>query len=73
MTKAAILIHFFYIELNKNMTDDLVIHVVGNKIDLESQRQVSFSKVCDRLTNCVNGVHEVSAKNDQGKILPYTC
>jgi Ras-related protein Rab-21 len=55
------------------MTDDLVIHVVGNKIDLESQRQVSFSKVCDRLTNCVNGVHEVSAKNDQGKILPYTC
>ncbi|KAG2190271.1 hypothetical protein INT46_005600 [Mucor plumbeus] len=56
-------------ELNKNMPDDLIIHVVGNKIDLESDRKISFSRVldyCDRLTQEVNGVHEVSAKNDQG-------
>ncbi|KAI9363170.1 ras-like GTP-binding protein RYL2 [Pilaira anomala] len=56
-------------ELNKNMTDDLVIHVVGNKIDLESQRKVSFSKVnhyCDRLVHDVSGVHEVSAKDNTG-------
>lgn len=52
------------------MTDDLVIHVVGNKIDLESQRKVSFSKVnhyCDRLVHDVSGVHEVSAKDNTGK------
>lgn len=66
MYDKAILIHFFYTELNKNMTDDLVIHVVGNKMDLESQRQVYFSSVCNRLTNSVNGVHEVSAKTGQG-------
>jgi GTPase SAR1 family protein len=65
------LIRSFYIELNRNMTDDLVIHVVGNKIDLESQRQVSFAKVCNKLTNCVNGVHEVSAKTNQGIYTSY--
>lgn len=57
------------IELNKNMSDDLIIHVVGNKIDLESDRKISFSRVldyCDRLAQGVNGIHEVSAKNDQG-------
>ncbi|KAI9485283.1 MAG: ras-like GTP-binding protein RYL2 [Benjaminiella poitrasii] len=56
-------------ELDKNMTDDLVIHIVGNKTDLESQRKVPFSKVsdyCDRSTRFVNGLHEVSAKNGYG-------
>ncbi|KAI9264560.1 ras-like GTP-binding protein RYL2 [Helicostylum pulchrum] len=56
-------------ELNKNMTDDLVIHVVGNKIDLEAQRKVSSSKVydyCDQLVQYVSGVHEVSAKDNIG-------
>ncbi|KAI7904474.1 P-loop containing nucleoside triphosphate hydrolase protein [Cokeromyces recurvatus] len=56
-------------ELEKNMTDDLVIHIVGNKTDLESQRKVSFSKVsnyCDQSTRFVNGLHEVSAKNGYG-------
>lgn len=51
------------------MSEDLIIHVVGNKIDLESDRKVPFSKVldyCDRLTLIVNGIHEVSAKENQG-------
>lgn len=52
------------------MTDDLIIHVVGNKLDLESQRKVPFIKVldyCDQLENDVGGVYEVSAKNNLGK------
>ncbi|KAL7310379.1 hypothetical protein PS15m_009890 [Mucor circinelloides] len=56
-------------ELTKNMSEDLIIHVVGNKIDLESDRKVPFTKVldyCDRLTMIVNGIHEVSAKENQG-------
>ncbi|KAI8371031.1 P-loop containing nucleoside triphosphate hydrolase protein [Blakeslea trispora] len=56
-------------ELSKNVTEDIVIHVVGNKIDLESQRKVSFTNVikyCNELKIAVvSGVHEVSAKNDQ--------
>ncbi|OBZ90815.1 Ras-like GTP-binding protein RYL2 [Choanephora cucurbitarum] len=56
-------------ELSKNMTEDIVIHVVGNKIDLEAQRKVSFTNVikyCNELKIAmVSGVHEVSAKNDQ--------
>ncbi|KAG2206978.1 hypothetical protein INT47_008447, partial [Mucor saturninus] len=56
-------------ELNKNMTDDLVIHVVGNKLDLESKREVSFMKVldyCDQLSHGVSGINEVSAKHNIG-------
>jgi Ras-related protein Rab-21 len=51
------------------MTDDLVVHVVGNKLDLESSRQVSLSSVldyCDRVNNNVSGIHEVSAKENNG-------
>lgn len=54
------------------MTDDLVIHVVGNKLDLESQRKVSYLKVldyCDQLHHDVSGVYEVSAKDNLGKYL----
>jgi Ras-related protein Rab-21 len=56
------------------MTDDLIIHVVGNKIDLDSQRKVASTKVldyCDRVNNYVSGVHEVSAKNNIGKLYFY--
>lgn len=64
-----ILIAYNKIELNKNIKEKLIIHVVGNKCDLESERKVSYSRVleyCNRLTNTVNGIHEVSAKTDQG-------
>jgi GTPase SAR1 family protein len=57
-------------ELNKNMTNELVIHVVGNKIDLEAQRKVSLSTVedyCDGIQHYVSGIHEVSAKDNYGK------
>lgn len=53
------------------MTDELVIHVVGNKIDLESKRKVSVSTVedfCDGLSTLVSGIHEVSAKDNYGKV-----
>ncbi|KAI8881567.1 ras-related protein rab-22A-like protein [Backusella circina FSU 941] len=55
-------------ELDKNMTADLVIHVVGNKIDLASERKVPFQKVLDycKRQHQVNGVHEVSAKDNNG-------
>lgn len=58
------------------MTDDLVIHVVGNKLDLESKREVSFMKVldyCDQLSHNVSGINEVSAKHNIGKkkIIPF--
>jgi Ras-related protein Rab-21 len=50
------------------MTADLVIHVVGNKIDLASERKVPFQKVLDycETHHQVNGVHEVSAKDNNG-------
>ncbi|KAI8077355.1 ras-related protein rab-21-like protein [Gilbertella persicaria] len=57
-------------ELKKNMSENLLIHIVGNKIDLESERKVPFSKVVHycKQTTVINGVHEVSAKHDHGAI-----
>ncbi|CAG8589316.1 13474_t:CDS:2 [Ambispora gerdemannii] len=57
-------------ELRKNMTEDLIIHVVGNKVDLApSQRVIPLKRTQDYVArvlgdNC--GVHEVSAKDDKG-------
>ncbi|KAF9368731.1 hypothetical protein CPB97_004300 [Podila verticillata] len=55
-------------ELRKNMSDDLIIHVVGNKLDLASvRRSVPISQTQEYVeltlgSDCV--VHEVSAKDD---------
>ncbi|CAG8494504.1 2520_t:CDS:2 [Ambispora leptoticha] len=57
-------------ELRKNMTEDLIIHVVGNKIDLApTQRVIPLKRTQEYVArvlgdNC--GVHEVSAKDDKG-------
>ncbi|KAF9400868.1 hypothetical protein BGZ94_005363, partial [Podila epigama] len=57
-------------ELRKNMTNDLIIHVVGNKLDLASTRRtVPIQRTREYVeqnlgTDC--SVHEVSAKDDDG-------
>ncbi|KAG0016831.1 hypothetical protein BGZ81_011026 [Podila clonocystis] len=57
-------------ELRKNMSDDLIIHVVGNKSDLASvRRTVPISRTREYVeqtlgSDCI--VHEVSAKDDDG-------
>ncbi|KAI9293746.1 ras-like protein [Neoconidiobolus thromboides FSU 785] len=57
-------------ELKRNMSEDLIIHIVGNKMDLaEEGREVSLSKVYDYVRNELQAqykIHEVSAKEDQG-------
>ncbi|KAL1916468.1 uncharacterized protein VTP21DRAFT_5659 [Calcarisporiella thermophila] len=57
-------------ELRKNMADDLIIHVVGNKLDLAtSRRAVSLTQAQDYVSRVLGtecSIHEVSAKDDEG-------
>lgn len=59
-----------WIELKKNMDDDLVIFIVGNKLDLAvDQREVPIEKTEDYVMRVLDGncdVYEVSAKEDNG-------
>ncbi|RUP46248.1 hypothetical protein BC936DRAFT_147168 [Jimgerdemannia flammicorona] len=59
-------------ELKKNLTDSLVIHVVGNKSDLSStHRAVSLKQAQEYVARTLGSetpVHEVSAKDDNGTI-----
>ncbi|ORY98706.1 ras-like GTP-binding protein RYL2 [Syncephalastrum racemosum] len=59
-------------ELKKNMDDDLVIFIVGNKLDLAAdQREVPIEKTEDYAMRVLDGncdVYEVSAKEDDGEI-----
>ncbi|CAM0135932.1 unnamed protein product [Umbelopsis sp. WA50703] len=59
-------------ELKKNMTEDLVIHVVGNKLDLaSSHRAVPLRRAQEYVTRTLGSecqTHEVSAKEDDGAI-----
>ncbi|KAL1925455.1 uncharacterized protein VTP21DRAFT_338 [Calcarisporiella thermophila] len=57
-------------ELRKNMTDDLIIHVVGNKRDLATTRRAvplaRAQEYVSRVLGSEYAVHEVSAKDDEG-------
>lgn len=57
-------------ELKKNMSEDLIIHIVGSKCDLAPEkRKVPLSQAQDYVRDELKedyGVHEVSAKEDQG-------
>ncbi|KAG2228282.1 hypothetical protein INT45_011074 [Circinella minor] len=59
-------------ELKKTMADDMVICIVGNKVDLAAnQREVTVTKAAEYArqvlgTECP--VYEVSAKEDDGEI-----
>ncbi|KAH8548802.1 ras-like GTP-binding protein RYL2 [Umbelopsis sp. PMI_123] len=59
-------------ELKKNMTEDLVIHVVGNKLDLASKhRAVPLRRTQEYVARTLGSdchTHEVSAKEDDGAI-----
>ncbi|RUS22675.1 P-loop containing nucleoside triphosphate hydrolase protein [Endogone sp. FLAS-F59071] len=59
-------------ELKKNLTDSLVIHVVGNKSDLAAtQRAVPLKRTQEYVARALGAetpVHEVSAKDDNGTI-----
>ncbi|ORX89279.1 ras-domain-containing protein [Basidiobolus meristosporus CBS 931.73] len=57
-------------ELRRNMADDLIIHIVGNKFDLAAtRRSVSFDEAAEAVSNSIGAgytIHEVSAKDDEG-------
>ncbi|KAK9766785.1 hypothetical protein K7432_003861 [Basidiobolus ranarum] len=57
-------------ELEKNMAEDLIIHIVGSKFDLaNTRREVSLDEVAEFVDNVVGTgytIHEVSAKDDEG-------
>ncbi|KAF8995720.1 hypothetical protein BGZ52_011714, partial [Haplosporangium bisporale] len=57
-------------ELRKNMTEDLIIHVVGNKLDLAATKRVvpieRTEEYVARTLGTEFSVHEVSAKDDDG-------
>lgn len=59
------------LELKRNMTDDLVIVVVANKLDLaQLQREVSFENAQQYIARTLGPetpFYEVSAKEDDGK------
>ncbi|CAO3677754.1 unnamed protein product [Umbelopsis vinacea] len=59
-------------ELKKNMTEDLVIHVVGNKLDLaNTHRAVPLRRTQEYVARALGSdchTHEVSAKEDDGAI-----
>lgn len=54
------------------MTEDLVIHVVGNKLDLASaHRAVPLRRTQEYVARTLGSdchTHEVSAKEDDGKL-----
>ncbi|CAO3616343.1 unnamed protein product [Cunninghamella blakesleeana] len=58
-------------ELKKNTPDDLIIYIVGNKVDRASEREVSLDTVKNYVKHLLDSgysVYEVSAKNDNGEI-----
>ena len=62
--------HIFYVELKRNMTEDLVIVVVANKLDLaQVRREVSYDDAQQYITRVLGPdtlLYEVSAKEDNG-------
>ncbi|KAI8099814.1 ras-like GTP-binding protein RYL2 [Halteromyces radiatus] len=63
-------IHSWVEELKKNTSKDLLIYVVGNKVDRASERAVSLEYVEDYVRHVLGhvSVYEVSAKEDDGEI-----
>lgn len=59
------------LELKRTMTDDLVIHIVGNKLDLAPrERAIPLAEAEDYASKAVGPeclVFEVSAKEDDGR------
>ncbi|KAI9316877.1 ras-like GTP-binding protein RYL2 [Dichotomocladium elegans] len=64
-------LHRWIEELNRNMTDDLVMVVVANKLDLQSRREVQEDQARELVTRVLGPdtpFYEVSAKDDDGTI-----
>ncbi|KAI8075942.1 P-loop containing nucleoside triphosphate hydrolase protein [Gilbertella persicaria] len=58
-------------ELKRNMTEDLVIVVAANKLDLQARREVSYNDAQKYITRVLGPetlLYEVSAKDDDGQI-----
>lgn len=53
-------------ELHRNVEDALVLCVIGNKIDLQSERKVSKTEARQYASSIGAIYHEASAKTDQG-------
>ncbi|CAN6625813.1 vacuolar protein sorting-associated protein 21 [Trichomonascus vanleenenianus] len=66
--------HSWLLELKQNLDDDIIIHIVGTKLDLvnadPSKRQVPFETcvafAAKHLPGDGEACHEISAKDDQG-------
>ncbi|KAI8373310.1 RAB22A, member ras oncogene family, isoform CRA_a [Blakeslea trispora] len=58
-------------ELKRNMTEDLVVVVAANKLDLQSQREVLYDDAQEYIARVLGPetlLYEVSAKEDDGQI-----
>ncbi|KAI8064499.1 ras-like GTP-binding protein RYL2 [Gongronella butleri] len=64
-------LHSWVEELKRNMNDELIMVVIGNKSDLEPRREVTLDQAREYVTRVLGPetlVYEVSAKEDDGKI-----
>ncbi|KAI8093202.1 ras-like GTP-binding protein RYL2 [Halteromyces radiatus] len=64
-------LHSWIEELKRNMSDELVMVVVANKIDLASRREVTLEQAREYVTRVLGPdtlLYEVSAKEDDGAI-----
>jgi Ras-related protein Rab-21 len=57
------------LELQRNVPEPMVLSIVGNKIDLESQRQVTKDEAHQYAASIGGSYFESSAVKDEGEIL----
>lgn len=59
-----------FLELKRNVGDELVMVVVANKLDLESRREVTLEQAREYVTRALGPdtlLYEASAKDDDGR------
>ncbi|KAI8339254.1 P-loop containing nucleoside triphosphate hydrolase protein [Chlamydoabsidia padenii] len=64
-------LHSWIEELKRNMSDELVMVVVANKLDLKARREVTLEQARDYVTRVLGPdtlLYEASAKDDDGTI-----
>ncbi|ORX48521.1 ras-like GTP-binding protein RYL2 [Hesseltinella vesiculosa] len=64
-------LHSWVEELKRNMNEELIMVVIGNKSDLAPRREVTLDQAREYVTRVLGPetlVYEVSAKDDDGKI-----
>lgn len=62
-------LYFIFVELQRNVLESMVLNVVGNKTDLESQRQVTREEALQYTASIGGSYFESSALHDEGDTL----